>query len=150
MSTEELVGAVEARDKTIQELQAKLKALEGKPKKRNADPKAAADKLRRAMAISGIKKQMKWKPTLKYKLGRWSWTSLCDEDTFKAFMGIPESEKGKGRNVKLDDFEELMGTYITRSNARYNSLPIKGEHVTITYIQDGQIRISGSYGKESL
>ena len=148
MSKDDLIKVIQEKDKEIDKLKNKQISLRVVAPKA-ADPQANAAKLR-TMVIKGIQSQFKWKNSMKHTNARFSWTSLCDEATFKALFKIPPAEKVKkqGRKVPVDELHELMGSVIEKRN-RYDILAIVGDHVTVTYLsEEGQIRISGNYNKK--
>jgi len=108
--------------------------------------KLAGMKLRQ-LCIRGIKSQMKWKPSLKHKTARFSWSSMCDDATYRVFRGFSLTDKTKiPAKMTLEDFQDLMGQHISAS-IRYGSLDLCGEKVNITYSQaTGELKVTGSYG----
>jgi len=160
VSPEELITELQNRDALIAELEGQCKKLKKtaattKPAAAVAaaavspvDPakaEAGSAKLKK-IAVRGIKSQMKWKPSLKHGTGRWSWSALCDEATFRVFMGLQPKDKTKGGKVPIDKFESLVGTAISAS-IRYGSLQLVKENVNVTYNKnDGEIKITGAYG----
>lgn len=146
MSKEDLIKVIQEKDKEIDKLKKQISSRVVAPKASDY-PQANAAKLR-TMVIKGIQSQFKWKNSMKHTNARFSWTSLCDEATFKALFKIPQAEKAKkGRKVPVDELHELMGSVIEKRN-RYDILAIVGDHVTVTYLSEaGQIRISGNYNK---
>ena len=69
---EEMVGQLTPKEKTREEI------------------KKESDKLKKA-AVSGIKKQMKWRASCKYKGSPWVYDGVCPEpDVFGAMFGLDE------------------------------------------------------------
>ena len=159
----ELLQELQAREERIAKLESECQRLKKKtkasseppvsaakvsPVQQAADPakvQAAADKLAQ-IAARGIKSQMKWKASCKHGIARWSWASLCDEPTFRAFMGLKGAEKTKGGKVPVDAFQDMLGVTLSTS-IRYGSLHLRNDTVNITYKKDsGEIKITGAYG----
>jgi len=159
LSKEELVEALKQRDEDITKVQSENKRLKKSLKDvksstsagaaMGADPekvRAAGLKLRQ-MAVKGIKSQMKWKPSCKHSKARFSWSSLCDEPTFRAFRGMKVDDKKKGTGkMAIDDFETLVGCTIETS-IRYGHLSLVGGNVNINFNKDsGELKVTGGYG----
>jgi hypothetical protein len=152
LTRDELIAALQKLDAEHQKLQTENKRLKQSASKgstASVDPeklRQAGLKLR-SMAVRGIKSQMKWKPSCKYSKARFSWSSMCDEATFRAFRGLKETDKKKGTGkMSIEDFESLVGTSITTS-IRYGYLSLVGENVNITYGKDsGELKVTGYYG----
>ncbi|TFY73305.1 hypothetical protein EWM64_g10707 [Hericium alpestre] len=115
-----------------------------KPAKSRADLEAAADKLRRA-AMSGIKKQMSWKPSCKMGSAKWSYDGICaDPEVFGVLMGLDGPPTWKMKKFSREDFEEAVGEI--SASARYSDLEITSKDVTVRYSDEGTFKFSGSYG----
>ena len=128
LTNKQLIAELKKRDKRIVELVKQL-----------PDPEIAeraAWKLTE-LAITGIKKLIVYKPACKQGKARFTWSSLCDEATFRAFVGLKGAEKTKGQKMKVADFNELTNHSIHKS-LRFGSMSIKGEHVNIAYLSGGQ------------
>lgn len=153
MTAEELIKELKHRDARIETLERECKKL--KASAANSIPtsagkvispekvKESADKLKK-LVIRGVKSQMKWKPSCKRGSARFSWGSLCDEDTFRAFMDIPQNQKAKGKKFTADEFQDFLGTDLT-SSIRYGYLYLRG-NANVTYTKDGEIKVTGGYG----
>ena len=90
--------------------------------------------------------EVQTRPDLKNKNGMISHSSMCDESTFRAFMGLAESEKCKGGKMAIAELEDLLGSEITTS-IRDGYLSLKEGTVNITFNKNvGNIKVTGHYG----
>ena len=156
MTAEELISELQAREVRIQSLERECKKWKASAKAITAktpapaaavSPEKAKESARnlKNLITRGIKSQIKWKPSLKHGSGaRFSWASLCDEATARAFLAIPPTQKVKGKKFKSEDFEDLVGSRLTKS-IRYGYLTIRG-NVNVSYTQAGEIKVTGGYG----
>ncbi|TFY55978.1 hypothetical protein EVJ58_g7911 [Rhodofomes roseus] len=113
-------GVVSVRQKTQEELE------------------DAAEKVRKA-AQSGIKKQMKWRPSCKSNSAKWTYDGICpDPAVFGVLMGLDGPPKFKQKKFTKDEFQDLIG--------RYNTLYITGDHVNVRWSDTGEFKFSGTYG----
>ncbi|KAH9919463.1 uncharacterized protein BXZ73DRAFT_52546 [Epithele typhae] len=113
--------------------------------KTKAQLEADAEKLRRAV-VSGIKKQMSWKPSCKTGSAKWLYDGICpDPEVFGVLLGLGGPPTFKQKKVPLEDFEKCMGE-ITGS-VRYDTLFITSGHVNVRWSDTGEFKISGTYGK---
>ncbi|KAJ7472016.1 hypothetical protein FB451DRAFT_1090223 [Mycena latifolia] len=152
----ELVGTIiEGDDIEITASEARVVAeytrwLEGelaatKPKEKSPeDISAAAEKLRSA-CVSGIKKQMAWKPTCKTGGAKWSYDGVCaDPIVFGSMLNLSAAPKWKMQKYTVAEFEEFMGSI--DASVRYDTLSLCG-NVNVRYQPDeGTFKMSGSYG----
>ncbi|KAJ7195355.1 hypothetical protein GGX14DRAFT_475144 [Mycena pura] len=116
-----------------------------KPKQKSSeDIRAAADKLCNA-CVSGIKKQMAWKPSCKTGGAKWSYDGVCADPTvFGAMLRLVAAPKWKMHKYTAEEFQDVMGDI--SSSARYDDLRLMG-NVTVRYQPDeGTFKMSGSYG----
>ncbi|KAN0136684.1 hypothetical protein V8E53_005454 [Lactarius tabidus] len=128
---------------------AKAKSSGGAPaakQKTRADLETAAEKIRRA-AVSGITKQMTWKPTCKTNTAKWLYDGLCtDPDVFGILMGLDGPPTWKMKKLPKETFENLLGGI--SASARYDDLSITGTDVNVRYKPDsGEFKFSGTYGR---
>ncbi|KAK5945365.1 hypothetical protein PMZ80_002570 [Knufia obscura] len=108
--------------------------------------KDSARKLRTTIARE-IKKQMKWQPSCKTGMTKWSYSSaVAHEDVFyKAFRIEKGGKKWKQKKVPMREFEACFG--IVTASVRYNDLRITGEHVNLHWDRDeNTFRLAGTYG----
>jgi hypothetical protein len=153
LSHKELLAALVARDALIAKLQQELLQASLSPTSAKLEPKkdpakllAAVDKLK-SMAYRAIRAQMKWKLSLKNGTGRWTWSSLCNEETFRALLELSEKDKTKGKKMTTERFYHFLGKGEISKSVRYDTLYLLGQNVTISYKQDdGEVKINGSYG----
>lgn len=155
LSLDELILEIQSRDKLIQRLQAENKrqkttspaAAAAAVAPAISPEKAEANALRLAeMMLRGMKSQMKYKPSLKRSNGRVSFTSFCDEPTFRAFMELEAKDKTKGGKKAIEDFEDLLGGAV-RAKIRFGYLRLVNENVNITFSKDAEeIKVTGYYG----
>ncbi|KAJ7153213.1 hypothetical protein C8R46DRAFT_961577 [Mycena filopes] len=124
-------------------LEGELAAL--KPKEKTTEEiDDAAERLRNA-CVSGIKKQMAWKPTCKTGGAKWSYDGVCtDPAVFASLLNLNAPPKWKMQKYTVPEFEAFMGS-ITAS-VRYDSLELVA-NVTVRYqAAEGTFKMSGSYG----
>ncbi|KAF8265476.1 hypothetical protein EI94DRAFT_1685455 [Lactarius quietus] len=109
-----------------------------------AELEAAAEKIKKA-AVSGIKKQMTWKPSCKTNSAKWLYNGLCaDPDVFGTLMGLDGPLTWKIKKLPKETFEDLLGRIL--ASARYNTLRITGTNVNVQYYPDsGKFKFSGTY-----
>ncbi|KAF8267205.1 hypothetical protein EI94DRAFT_1731093 [Lactarius quietus] len=114
--------------------------------KTKAELEDAADKIRWA-AVSGITKQMTWKPSCKTNSAKWSYDGLCaDPDVFGVLMGLDGPPTWKIKKLPKETFDDLLGGVST--SVRYDTLNITGTNVNVRYYPDsGEFKFSGTYGK---
>ncbi|KAJ6468258.1 hypothetical protein C8R45DRAFT_1078978 [Mycena sanguinolenta] len=141
----ESISASEAR--TVAEyarwLEGEVAAL--KPKEKSpAEISNAAEKLRGA-CVSGIKKQMAWKPSCKTGGAKWSYDGVCsDPAVFAALLRLSTPPKWKMQKYTVAEFEAFMGSI--DASVRYDTLELMA-NVTVRYQPDeGTFKMSGSYG----
>ncbi|KAF8265482.1 hypothetical protein EI94DRAFT_1735668 [Lactarius quietus] len=98
--------------------------------KTGAELEAAAEKIRKT-AVSGITKQMTWRPSCKTNTAKWLYDGLCaDPDVFGTLM---------------ETFENLLGGI--SAPARFFTLSLTGTEVNVRYYPDsGEFKFSGTYG----
>ncbi|KAI0065723.1 hypothetical protein BV25DRAFT_1798013, partial [Artomyces pyxidatus] len=105
---------------------------------------AAAEKIRKA-AASGIKSQMKWRPSCKDGGARWSYDGICaDPAVFGALMGLGGPPTFKMKKFKTDEFQSRIGRI--KASARYNDMYIISEDVNVRWSETGEFKFSGLYG----
>ncbi|KAJ7083985.1 hypothetical protein B0H15DRAFT_849649 [Mycena belliarum] len=124
-------------------LEGELAAM--KPKEKSSDEiHAAAEKLRSA-CVSGIKKQMAWKPSCKTGGAKWSFDGVCaDPIVFGAMLNLSAAPKWKMHKYTVPEFEECMGSI--GASVRYDTLHLCG-NVNVRYqAEEGTFKMSGSYG----
>jgi len=122
------------------------KSSGGGPKQRTkAELEAAAENIRKA-AVSGITKQMKWRPSCKYDEAKWVYDGVCaDADVFSIMMGLDGPPTWKMKKFTKDNFVDLLGRI--SASARYSSLRLTGKAVYVRYNADtGEFKFSGYYG----
>ncbi|EJF63932.1 hypothetical protein DICSQDRAFT_153733 [Dichomitus squalens LYAD-421 SS1] len=120
-------------------------AVAAKPARSQADLEVAAEKLRKA-AVSGIKKQMSWKPSCKTGSAKWSYDGICnDPEVFGCLMGLGGPPTFKMKKFTVDEFERCLGSI--RGSVRYDTLYITSKEVTVRWSDTGEFKFSGSYGK---
>jgi len=134
----------------VKELEAALaeaKSSEGVPAKRKtrAELEAAADKIAKA-AVSGIKKQMSWKPSCKTNSAKWSYDGLCtDAEVFGILLGLDGPVTWKMKKFTKEEFENALGSI--EASVRYDTLCITG-NVNVRYNSDSsEFKFSGTYGR---
>ncbi|KAJ7434788.1 hypothetical protein B0H11DRAFT_2116406 [Mycena galericulata] len=116
-----------------------------KPKEKTKEEiDAAAEKLRSA-CVSGIKKQMAWKPTCKTGGAKWSYDGVCaDPVVFGSLVNLPGPPKWKAQKYTVAEFERFMGSI--DASVRYDNLELVG-NVNVRYqAEEGTFKMSGSYG----
>ncbi|KAF7335789.1 hypothetical protein MVEN_02234900 [Mycena venus] len=115
-----------------------------KPKEKSPEEiSSAAEKLRSA-CVSGIKKQMTWKPSCKNGGAKWSYDGVCtDPAVFGSLLNLSAPPKWKMQKYTVPEFEAFMGSIDV--SVRYDSLELVG-NVTVRYPADGTFKMSGSYG----
>ncbi|KAJ7689009.1 hypothetical protein B0H17DRAFT_937852 [Mycena rosella] len=116
-----------------------------KPKEKSLEEiQAAAEKLRNA-CVSGIKKQMAWKPTCKTGGAKWSYDGVCaDPIIFGSMLNLDAAPKWKMHKYTVPEFEAFMGSI--EASVRYDTLELCG-NVNVRYQPDeGTFKMSGSYG----
>lgn len=105
----------------------------------------AAEKVRKA-AVSGIKKQMKWKDSCKTGTAKWSYDGICpDPMVFGTMMGLGGPPKFKTKKIPKDEFENLIGDISVP--VRYDELIITSKDVNVHWKDSGEFKFSGSYGR---
>ncbi|KAI0708067.1 hypothetical protein C8T65DRAFT_213408 [Cerioporus squamosus] len=122
------------------------KAVVAKPAAKSpAELEAAAEKLRRA-AVSGIKKQMSWKPSCKTGSAKWSYDGICtDPQVFGALLGLGGPPTFKMKKFSAEEFQNALGHI--ESSVRYDTLYITSKEVTVRWSDTGEFKFSGTYGK---
>ncbi|KAJ7753930.1 hypothetical protein DFH07DRAFT_823636 [Mycena maculata] len=116
-----------------------------KPKEKSKEEiGAAAEKLRGA-CVSGIKKQMAWKPSCKTGGARWAYDGVCaDPLVFGALLHLAGPPKWKAQKYTVPEFEAFMGSI--DASVRYDTLEMVG-NVNVRYqAAEGTFKMSGSYG----
>ncbi|TCD70024.1 hypothetical protein EIP91_005276 [Steccherinum ochraceum] len=104
----------------------------------------AVEKIRKA-AVSGIKKQMSWKPSCTTGTAKWTYDGVCaDPVVFAALMGLDAPPKWKQKKFSVDEFTNLFGE--VEGSVRYDKLYITSKDVNVRY-SDGEFKLSGTYGK---
>ncbi|EIW76272.1 hypothetical protein CONPUDRAFT_130799 [Coniophora puteana RWD-64-598 SS2] len=106
---------------------------------------ASVEKIRKA-AGSGIKNQMKWRPSCKGGGAKWSYDGVCvDPNVFGALLGLEGPPKWKMHKMPIEEFENRFGCI--EGSARYSHLWLNGKHVNIRWAADeGTFKLSGTYG----
>ncbi|KAF7304068.1 hypothetical protein MIND_00638300 [Mycena indigotica] len=118
---------------------------QSKPEEQSpAEVAGRAEKLQSA-CVSGIKKQMSWKPSCKTGTAKWSYDGVCpDAAVFAALLGLSAPPKWKMHKYTVAEFEDIIGRI--KASARYSSLYLRGS-VNVRYQPDeGTFKMSGSYG----
>ncbi|KAJ7748085.1 hypothetical protein B0H16DRAFT_1420794 [Mycena metata] len=116
-----------------------------KPKEKTAEEiHGAAGKLRNA-CVSGIKKQMAWKPSCKTNGAKWSYDGVCsDPVVFASLLGLGAPPTWKMQKYTVPEFEAVMGSI--EASVRYDTLELVA-NVTVRYQRnEGTFKMSGSYG----
>ncbi|KAJ7059593.1 hypothetical protein C8F01DRAFT_1370487 [Mycena amicta] len=144
---EDGVGASDAKllAEYIRALEDEIAAGSGQPKgKSSSEIKDAASKLR-AACVSGIKKQMSWKPSCKTGSAKWSYDGVCtDPLVFARMLGLDSPPPWKMHKYSAEDFEKVMGSI--ESSSRYDDLVIM-QNVTVRYAEkESTFKMSGAYG----
>ncbi|KAI0765052.1 hypothetical protein C8Q74DRAFT_1164867, partial [Fomes fomentarius] len=120
-------------------------AVVARPAKSQAELEAAAEKLRKA-AVSGIKKQMSWKPSCKTGSAKWSYDGICsDSEVFGVLMNLGGPPTFKMKKFSVEEFEKCLGGI--SASVRYDTLYITSKEVTVRWSETGEFKFSGSYGK---
>ncbi|KAJ7783987.1 hypothetical protein DFH07DRAFT_789783 [Mycena maculata] len=103
-----------------------------------------AEKLR-GTCMSGIKKQMAWKPSCKTGGARWAYDGVCvDPLIFGALFHLAGPPKWKAQKYTVPEFEAFMGSI--NVSVRYDTLKMVG-NVNVRYqAAEGTFKMSGSYG----
>ncbi|TFL04307.1 hypothetical protein BDV98DRAFT_636489 [Pterulicium gracile] len=105
-----------------------------------------SDKLRKA-AVSGIKKQMKWRASCKHQGSPWVYDGICPEpDVFGAMFGIegPPTWPRKMKRFSAEEFQEFVGTI--RASAQWHDLYLHDD-TNVTWKQkEGTFKCIGKYG----
>jgi len=115
------------------------------PSKSKEQLDAAAEKIRKA-AVSGIEKQMTWKPSCKTGSAKFSYDGVCaDPEIFGHMLGLGGPPKFKMKKYPIDEFDDIMGGI--RGSARYDHLCLRGNNVTVRWSESGEFKMSGTYGK---
>lgn len=148
LTTEQLIAAIRERDMTIALRDATISKLNDKRQKVTAiSPEKAqekADKLRKQV-VKDIKKQLKYKAICKKGSAPFLVSMICEEETFRAFLRIPEGEKTKGERINVHKFQdEIVGEGITKTFDR-GFLGLKGM-VSVKYTKkNSELQVSGGY-----
>ncbi|KAF8267203.1 hypothetical protein EI94DRAFT_1683951 [Lactarius quietus] len=113
--------------------------------KTRAELEAAAEKIRKT-AVSGITKQMTWRPSCKTNTAKWLYDGLCaDPDVFGTLMGLDGPPTWKIKKLPKETFEGLLGGI--SAPARFCTLSLTGTEVNVRYYPDsGEFKFSGTYG----
>ncbi|KDQ64463.1 hypothetical protein JAAARDRAFT_118704 [Jaapia argillacea MUCL 33604] len=105
----------------------------------------AAEKIRKA-AVSGIKKQMKWRDSCKTGTAKWSYDGICpDPEVFGVMLNLGGPPKFKNKKFPTADFEDLIGDISV--SIRYDTLKITSNDVNVHWKDGGEFKFSGTYGK---
>ncbi|KAI0047377.1 hypothetical protein FA95DRAFT_1559222 [Auriscalpium vulgare] len=108
---------------------------------------AAAAKLRKA-AVSGIKSQMKWRPTCKTGGAKWTYDGVCsDPAVFGALLGLGGPPTFKMKKISKDAFEDAVGSI--SASARYDNMYITSKEINVRWSDSGEFKFSGLYGIRS-
>jgi len=104
------------------------------------------DRLRRT-AVSGIKKQMTWKPSCKTGSAKWTYDGICpDPVVFGALFKLDDKPTWKMKKYTADEFENFLGDSL-QTSVRYDYLGLKSD-VNVRWNESaGEFKFSGSYGK---
>ncbi|KAH8118781.1 hypothetical protein DFH11DRAFT_1502574 [Phellopilus nigrolimitatus] len=96
--------------------------------------------------VSGIKKQMSWKPSCKTNSSKFVFDGFCpDPLVFGKVLGLDGPPKFKQKKIPRQEFEDFVGSI--EGSARYNTLYISSSEVNVRYNADtGEFKVSGSYG----
>ncbi|KAJ7743260.1 hypothetical protein DFH07DRAFT_749957, partial [Mycena maculata] len=116
-----------------------------KPKEMSKEEiRAAAGRLRGA-CVSGIKKQMVWKPSCKTGGAKWSYDGVCaDPVIFGALLKLAAPPKWNAQRYTVPEFEAFIGSI--DASVRYDDLELVG-NVNVRYqAAEGTFKMSGSYG----
>ncbi|KAJ6529010.1 hypothetical protein B0H10DRAFT_1862540 [Mycena sp. CBHHK59/15] len=116
-----------------------------KPKEKSPQEICGAAEKLRGTCVSGIKKQMAWKPTCKTGGTKWSYNGVCSDPViFGALLNLDAPPKWKTQKYTVAEFEAFMGSVET--SVRYDHLELCG-NVNVRYQPDeGTFKMSGSYG----
>ncbi|CDO73361.1 hypothetical protein BN946_scf185008.g124 [Trametes cinnabarina] len=116
-----------------------------RPAKTREQLETEAEKIARA-AQSGIKKQMKWRPSCKDGSARWTYDGICpDPEVFGVLMGLDGPPKFKMKKFSVEEFEDLIGP--CQASARYDNMYITGKDVNVRWSDTGEFKFSGTYGR---
>ncbi|KAI8986871.1 hypothetical protein BD414DRAFT_461329 [Trametes punicea] len=115
------------------------------PAKSQEELASTAERIRRA-AQSGIKQQMKWRPSCKTGSAKWTYDGICPHpEVFGVLMGLGGPPTFKMKKFPVEEFEKLIGP--CRGSARYATLYITGNDVNVRWYDTGEFKFSGTYGK---
>ena len=106
MTTEQLIATLKERDMTIDARDATIATLSGKRAKVTISPEKAqenATKLR-SQIIQEIRKQLKYKSVCETSTAPFAVALNCDEESYRALVGIKDGEKTKGERLKASSF----------------------------------------------
>ncbi|CAB9501984.1 expressed unknown protein [Seminavis robusta] len=152
MTQRELIATLQDRDANIIKLESECKRLKKSTSSEGPVVAVSPEKIQaqaqkvRSMAYKGIKSQMKWKPSCKHGTARFSYEGMCDEAAFRAFMGLTEKEKTKGKRMESGAFENKILGQSLEASIRYGYLYLKG-NVNISFSKDEcTVKITGGYG----
>ncbi|TFK55661.1 hypothetical protein OE88DRAFT_1652076 [Heliocybe sulcata] len=116
----------------------------GQPKSQE-ELEDAAEKLRKA-AVSGIKKQMKWRDSCKNGTAKWAYDGVCpDPLVFGTLLKLGGPPTWKTKKIPKDEFEDVIGHIV--ASARYNDMYITSKDVNVHYKEGGEFKFSGTYGR---
>ncbi|KAF7325079.1 hypothetical protein MKEN_00550700 [Mycena kentingensis (nom. inval.)] len=109
-----------------------------------AEVKSEALKLR-AVCVSGIEKQLVWKPSCKSGTAKWSYDNVCtDPAVFARMLGLDAPPKWKMHKYTPEEFQDVMGSI--SGSAMYDNLELM-KSVTVRYdAEESTFKISGVYG----
>ncbi|KAF9070106.1 hypothetical protein BDP27DRAFT_1159413, partial [Rhodocollybia butyracea] len=140
-----LAGYVKQLEAALAEAKSSGGAAAAQPKTQ-AELESAAEKVRKA-AVSGIRKQMTWKPTCKSNTAKWSYDGLCaDPEIFGVMMGLGGPPTWKVKKFSVENFQNALG-HIEASVRFYDNLSITGTDVNVRYnAESGEFKFSGTYG----
>ena len=114
-----------------------------------------------AVALKGIKAQMKWKQSCKAGTAKWSYEGLCSPAVaaalLKDYLKPKElreildvsQRKAVAKKIDVQAFYTLFGasTYGVSVSIRYGSLSITGSTVMMRFDNvSGELKVSGTYG----
>jgi len=104
----------------------------------------AAQKLAKA-AVSGIKKQMNWRPSCKTGTAKFNYDGVCaDPAVFGHMLALGGPPTFKMKKFPIEEFENLIGDL--DSSARYSTLHVKSDVNVRWNPETGEFKFSGTYG----
>lgn len=96
--------------------------------------------------INGISRQMKWKPSCKYKPAGFTMEGFAEPAVLQKAMKLPDL-KFKQKKFTIAHFCEAFDVYGISAGIRYGSLSLAGETVFLRWNATlNQFKITGKYG----